>query len=99
MNPHQFTIAVAIGSVARYLVGIGSGRLFGLAASQRAPEKSRAMTGIPNSSVMALWVTASFWAVFLVAYLVGGPSDLVFPLLPFGMLTGTAAWSLGSTER
>ena len=98
MNSHQLTMAVAIGSVARYLVGIGSGRLFGPAVSQRAPEKPRAMTGIPNSSVIALWVTASFWAVFLVAYVVGGPPDLVFPLLPFGMLTGTAAWSLGSKE-
>jgi hypothetical protein len=56
------------------------------------------MTGIPNSAVIALWVTASFWAVPLVAYLVGGPPDLVFPLLPFGMLTSTAAWSLGSKE-
>jgi hypothetical protein len=38
MSP-QLIITVAIGSVARYLGGIGSGRLFGLAASQRAPEK------------------------------------------------------------
>jgi hypothetical protein len=98
MSP-RLTVAVAVGSVARSLVGIGSGRLFGLAASRRAPVKGRAMTGTPNSLVIALWVTASFWAVFLAAYLLGGPPDVVFPLLPFGMLTGTAAWSLGSKER
>ena len=61
--------------------------------------KGRAMTRIPDSMVIALWITASFWAITLVAHLVGGPPDLVFPLFPFGILTGTAAWSLGSKER
>jgi hypothetical protein len=57
------------------------------------------MTGIPASTMIALWVTASCWAVSLVAYLCDGPPDLVFPLLTFGVLTGTAEWILRSKER
>jgi hypothetical protein len=52
---------------------------------------------LPDYSVMtALRVAASFWAISLVAYLASVPPDLVFPLLPFGMLAGAAAWSLWS---
>jgi len=38
------------------------------------------MTGIPNSTLIALWVVGSCWAVSLIGYLFDEPADLVFPL-------------------
>lgn len=56
------------------------------------------MTGIPRATAIALWVTASCWAVALVVYLFNGPPDLVLPLLIFGALTGIVEWILRSIE-
>jgi hypothetical protein len=50
------------------------------------------MAGIPDAISIALWVTASCWAVALLAYVFDGPSDLVFPLFLFGAITGFAEW-------
>jgi hypothetical protein len=57
------------------------------------------MTGIPNSTAIALWVVGSCWAVSLIGYLLGQPADLVFPLLTFGALTGVAEWVARSKQR
>jgi hypothetical protein len=57
------------------------------------------MTGIPTSTMIALWVAASCWAVSLVAYLCDGPTDLVFPLVSFGALTGVAEWIMRDQEK
>lgn len=46
----------------------------------------------------SLWVTGSCWAVAFVVYLLNGPSDLVWPLFLFGVLTGVAEWILRSME-
>jgi hypothetical protein len=72
------------------------GRSFFLPAAPR--EQGRTMTGIPHATIIALWVTGSCWAIALVAHLLNGPPDLVFPLLVFGALTGIVEWILRSKE-
>jgi hypothetical protein len=57
------------------------------------------MTGIPDSTAIALWVVGSCWAVSLVAYLFDGPTDIVFPLVAFGVLTGAAEWIVRNKEH
>jgi hypothetical protein len=48
------------------------------------------MAGIPNSTLIALWVVGSCRAVSLIGCLFDEPVDLVFPLIAFGTLTGVA---------
>jgi hypothetical protein len=57
------------------------------------------MAGIPTSTMIALWVTASCWAVSLIAYLCDGPRDLVVPLVSLGALTGVAEWVMRSQQK
>jgi hypothetical protein len=57
------------------------------------------MTGIPNSTLIALWVVGSCWTVSLIGYLFDEPADLVFPLVTFGALTGIAEWVVRSREH
>jgi len=71
----------------------------GAISFQRVPEKGHVMTGIPTSTMIALWVAASCWAVSLVAYLCDGPPDLVFPLVSLGALTGVAEWIMRDQEK
>ena len=57
------------------------------------------MTGIPDATVIALWVVVSCWVVSFVAYLFDGPVDIVFPLVTFGALTGVAEWVMRSKRH
>jgi len=57
------------------------------------------MTGIPNSTAIALWAVCSCWAVSLVVYLFDGPRDIVFPLVFFGALTGIAEWIVRDQQQ
>ena len=55
------------------------------------------MAGIPTSTMIALWVTASCW--ILIAYLCDGPRDLVVPLVTLGALTGVAEWVMRDQQK
>ena len=57
------------------------------------------MTGIPDTTAIALWVVCSCWAVSFVAYLLDGPVDFIFPLVTFGALTGVAEWIMRSRQH
>jgi hypothetical protein len=52
------------------------------------------MTGIPDSLAIALWVVGSCWALAIIAWLIGGYEELIFPLVGLGILTGAAEWVL-----
>jgi hypothetical protein len=52
-----------------------------------------------NSNDDSTLVTASCWAVSLIAYLCDGPPDLVVPLVSLGALTGVAEWMMSDQEQ
>ena len=50
------------------------------------------MARIPDSLAIALWITGSCWVIALLAYFLGGSTELVLPLFVLGVLTGIAEW-------
>ena len=51
------------------------------------------MARLPNSLAIALWITGSSWALAIVAYLLGGSREWIFPLFMLGVLTSIAEWA------
>jgi hypothetical protein len=51
------------------------------------------MKRLPDSLVIALWGVGSCWLVAIMAYLLGGPTELIAPLVLLGIFTGLAEWS------
>jgi hypothetical protein len=58
-----------------------------------APGRAR-MDRLPNSLAIALWVVGACWMLAIIGYIFGAPSELIFPLVAFGILTGFAEWYL-----
>jgi hypothetical protein len=56
------------------------------------------MTKLPNSLAIALWVVGTCWALAVLGYLLGASSELIIPLVAFGVLTGLAEWYLRKRE-
>lgn len=50
------------------------------------------MKTVPASLTIAFWITGCSWAVALFAYVLGGQSQWIFPILILGTLTGIAEW-------
>lgn len=57
------------------------------------------MKTVPESLTIAFWITGSSWALALFSYLLGGPLDLIFPIIILGTLTGIAEWVLRQKLR
>jgi hypothetical protein len=51
-------------------------------------------TRLPNALAIAIWITASCWAVAAVAWLVDTETDFLTPLVVFGAVTGAVEWWL-----
>lgn len=56
------------------------------------------MGRLPDSLVIALWVVGSCWALAVIAYIVG-ETELILPLVVFGVLTGIAEWILRQRSK
>jgi H+/Cl- antiporter ClcA len=52
------------------------------------------MAPLPDALLIALWIVGACWAVAIIAYLVGGPTELIIPLFVLGAFTGVAEWLL-----
>jgi H+/Cl- antiporter ClcA len=52
------------------------------------------MARLPDTLVYALWIVGACWVVAIIAYLVGGPTDLIVPLFFLGVFTGFVEWLL-----
>jgi hypothetical protein len=52
------------------------------------------MKRLPDSLAIALWTVGSCWLVAIMAYVFGGPTELIIPLVMVGILTGLAEWTL-----
>jgi hypothetical protein len=57
------------------------------------------MERLPDSLAIGLWITASCWALALVASLFGASIEWLFPLFMLGVLTGLAEWILRGNAR
>jgi len=51
-----------------------------------------AMTGIPTSLAIAIWIAGSCWAVALVAYFLNAEMNFLARLMIVGATTGAAEW-------
>jgi hypothetical protein len=58
-----------------------------------APGKG-AMSKLPNSLAIGLWVVGTCWVLAVLGYLFGASSEWMVPLIGFGALTGVAEWYL-----
>jgi hypothetical protein len=59
------------------------------------PERARCrahMARLPDSLSIALWITGAIWGLAIFAYLLGGSTKWILPLLTLGVLTGIAEW-------
>jgi len=52
------------------------------------------MAPLPDTLLIALWIVGACWVVAIIAYLVGGPTELIIPLFVLGAFTGVAEWLL-----
>lgn len=50
------------------------------------------MERLPDSLVIAVWITGSSWLLAMLAYVVGGSTEWVLPEFLLGLLTGIAEW-------
>ena len=57
------------------------------------------MARLPDTLSFALWIVVACWVVAIIAYLVGGPTDLVIPLFILGVFTGIVEWLLRNNTR
>lgn len=55
------------------------------------------MDRLPNSLAIALWIVGACWIVAIIGYIFGAPSELIFPLVAVGILTGLAELYLRRT--
>ena len=52
------------------------------------------MARLPDALSIALWIVVACWVVAIIAYLFGGPTDLILPLFVLGTFTGLVEWLL-----
>ena len=57
------------------------------------------MARLPDTLSFALWIVVACWVVAIIAYLVGGPTDLIIPLFILGVFTGIVEWLLRNNTR
>ncbi|HTV28190.1 MAG TPA: hypothetical protein VMF32_10460 [Xanthobacteraceae bacterium] len=57
------------------------------------------MKTIPTSLTIAFWVTGSSWVLALFVYLLGGPPELILPIIVLGTFTGVIEWTLRQKLR
>ncbi len=57
------------------------------------------MNRLPDSRAIALWVVGSCWALAVLAYVFGGPMELIIPLFAVGVLTGIAEWVIRQKQK
>jgi hypothetical protein len=52
------------------------------------------MAPLSDALSIALWIVGACWAVAIIAYLTGGPTELITPLIVLGTFTGMVEWLL-----
>jgi hypothetical protein len=52
------------------------------------------MEKLPESLEIATWIVGSCWALAILAYLFGAPTQWILPIVVLGLLTGVAEWFL-----
>jgi hypothetical protein len=57
------------------------------------------MTRLPDSLAIGLWITGSTWVLAILAYLLGGSTEWIFPLFVLGVCTGIAEWVMRRKAR
>jgi hypothetical protein len=50
------------------------------------------MERLPDSLVIAVWITGSCWLLAMLAYVVGGSTEWALLVFLLGLLTGIAEW-------
>ncbi len=52
------------------------------------------MERLPEPLSIALWIVGACWALAIIGYAFGAPSEWIFPVFLLGLITGVAEWVL-----
>jgi hypothetical protein len=85
-EPRQYVSKSLPTTAARLMTPTGRGAVGG-----DAPAEAQ-MARLPDSLVIALWITGSCWLLAILIYLIGGSAEWMLPLFGLGVLTGLAEW-------
>jgi hypothetical protein len=52
------------------------------------------MDRLPNSLAIALWTVGACWTLAIIGYIFDASTEVIFPLVALGLLTGVAEFCL-----